>query len=177
MDHQGSSTHWPFLPQTTLDMAVNFSPQWCHPLSFPFALSSVSGTLQSMDLGFFLPSLPKPAALTGSCLPVAFSPSSVSCHLLHKGWPVHPCGRDIVKDVIAPQQCVFPHGITADKYLFSTGALREELLLLLLSRFSRVQLCVIPLMAAHKAPPSLGFSRQEHWSALPFPSPMHESEK
>ena len=26
-------------------------------------------------------------------------------------------------------------------------------------------------------PPSLGFSRQEHWSGLPFPSPMHESEK
>ena len=25
--------------------------------------------------------------------------------------------------------------------------------------------------------PSLGFSRQEHWSRLPFPSPMHESEK
>ena len=25
--------------------------------------------------------------------------------------------------------------------------------------------------------PSLGFSRQEHWSGLPFPSPMHESEK
>ena len=24
---------------------------------------------------------------------------------------------------------------------------------------------------------SLGFSRQEHWSVLPFPSPMHESEK
>ena len=27
------------------------------------------------------------------------------------------------------------------------------------------------------SPPSLGFSRQEHWSGLPFPSPMHESEK
>ena len=25
--------------------------------------------------------------------------------------------------------------------------------------------------------PSLGFSRQEHWGGLPFPSPMHESEK
>ena len=25
--------------------------------------------------------------------------------------------------------------------------------------------------------PSLGFSRQEHWSGLPFPSPMHETEK
>ena len=32
-------------------------------------------------------------------------------------------------------------------------------------------------MAAHKAPPSLGFSWQEHWSGLPFPSPMRESEK
>ena len=32
-------------------------------------------------------------------------------------------------------------------------------------------------MAAYRAPPSLGFSRQEHWSGLPFPSPMHESEK
>ena len=32
-------------------------------------------------------------------------------------------------------------------------------------------------MADHQAPPSLGFSRQEHWSGLPLPSPMHESEK
>ena len=45
------------------------------------------------------------------------------------------------------------------------------LLVLLLSRFSRVQLCAT---AAHQAPPPLGFSRQEHWSGLPFPSPMHE---
>ena len=50
-------------------------------------------------------------------------------------------------------------------------------LLLLLSRFSRVQLCATPEMAAHQAPLSLGLSRQEHWSGLPFPSPMHESEK
>ena len=32
-------------------------------------------------------------------------------------------------------------------------------------------------MAAHQAPLSLGFSRQEHWSELPFSSLMHESEK
>ena len=51
------------------------------------------------------------------------------------------------------------------------------LLLLLLSRFSRVRLCATPGMAAHQAPLSLGFSRQEHWSGLPFPSPVHESEK
>ena len=36
------------------------------------------------------------------------------------------------------------------------------LLLLLLSHFSRVQLCETPEMAAHQAPASLGFSRQEH---------------
>ena len=51
------------------------------------------------------------------------------------------------------------------------------MLLLLLSRFSRVRLCATPQTAAHQAPLSLGFSRQEHWSGLPFPSPMHESEK
>ena len=49
------------------------------------------------------------------------------------------------------------------------------LLLLLLSRFSRVRLCATPEMAAHQASPSLGFSKQEHWSGLPFPSPMHKS--
>jgi len=34
-----------------------------------------------------------------------------------------------------------------------------------------------PIDGSHQAPLSLGFSRQEHWSGLPFPSPMHESEK
>ena len=43
------------------------------------------------------------------------------------------------------------------------------LLLLLLSHFRRVQLCTTPQTAAHQASPSLGFSRQEHWSGLPFP--------
>ena len=31
-------------------------------------------------------------------------------------------------------------------------------------------------MAAHQVSLSLGYSRQEHWSGLPLPSPMHESE-
>ena len=52
----------------------------------------------------------------------------------------------------------------------------QELLRLLLSHFSRVRLCATPLMAAYQALPSLGVSRQEHWSGLPFPSPMRESE-
>ena len=55
--------------------------------------------------------------------------------------------------------------------------LLHALLLLLLSHFSPVRLCATPQMVAHQAPLSLGFSRQEHCSGLPFPFPMHESEK
>ena len=47
------------------------------------------------------------------------------------------------------------------------------LLLWLLSRFSHVRLCATPETAAHQAPPALGFSRQEHWSGLQFPSPIY----
>ena len=73
------------------------------------------------------------------------------------------------------------------KALHSIGQCRMDLqtfsltcwlnfLLLLLSHFSRVRLCANPETAAYQAPLSLGVSRQEHWSGLPFPSPMHESE-
>ena len=48
---------------------------------------------------------------------------------------------------------------------------KPRLLLLLLSCFSRVRLYATPQTAAHQAPLPLGFSRQEHWSGLPFPSP------
>ena len=34
-----------------------------------------------------------------------------------------------------------------------------------------------PIDGSPPGSPSLGFSRQEHWSGLPFPSPMHVSEK
>ena len=47
----------------------------------------------------------------------------------------------------------------------------SDTLLLLPSRFSRVRLCATPRTAAHQAPPSLGFSRQERWSGSPLPSP------
>ena len=50
-------------------------------------------------------------------------------------------------------------------------------LLLLLSHFSHVRLCATPETVGNQAPLSLGFSRQEHWSGLPFPSPIHEREK
>ena len=36
---------------------------------------------------------------------------------------------------------------------------------------SRVRLFTTPWTIAYQAPPSMGFSRQEYWSGLPFPSP------
>ena len=49
-----------------------------------------------------------------------------------------------------------------------------QVLLLLLHRFSHVQLCATPQTAAQQAAPSLGFSRQEYFSGLPFPFPTKE---
>ena len=61
------------------------------------------------------------------------------------------------------------YGTLASLYITSAAAAAKSL--------SRVLLCATPHTAAHQPPPSLGFSRQEHWSGLPFPSPMQESEK
>ena len=38
---------------------------------------------------------------------------------------------------------------------------------------SHVQLLMTPWTVAYQAPPSIGFSRQEYWSGLPFPSPIN----
>ena len=57
---------------------------------------------------------------------------------------------------------------------WATNSFTFSLLLLPLGHFSHVQLCATPETAAHQALPSLGVSRQEHWSGLPFPSPVHE---
>ena len=39
------------------------------------------------------------------------------------------------------------------------------------SLLNRVQVSVIPWTVAYQAAPSMGFSRQEYWCGLPFPSP------
>ena len=40
---------------------------------------------------------------------------------------------------------------------------------------SRVRLLSTPWTAAYQAPPSMGFSRQEHWSGVPLPSPNNKA--
>ena len=46
-----------------------------------------------------------------------------------------------------------------------------------LKLLSHARLLATPWTAAHKAPPSMGFSRREYWSGVPLPSPVHEREK
>ena len=86
-------------------------------------------------------------------------------------------------DIFLELSCFFSDPVDVDNLISGSSAFAKSslniwkftallLLLLLLSHFSRVRLCVTPETAAHQAPPSLGFSRQEHWSGLPFPSPM-----
>ena len=41
---------------------------------------------------------------------------------------------------------------------------------------SRVRLFATPWGVAHQVSPSMGFSRQEYWSGLPFPSPGESSQ-
>ena len=104
------------------------------------------------------------------------------CHLLwsltdHETNLCLKCWRSIAFQKMSPHHLGGKFIIVWRWVCFPLLSLRtEELLLLLLSHFSRVRLCATPKTAAHQAPPSLGFSRQEHWSGLPFPSPMHESE-
>ena len=76
-----------------------------------------------------------------------------------KYWSVLPCSPpgDLLNPGIKPRSC--SGAAAAAKSLQSCLTLCD------------------PIDGSHQAPPSLGFSRQEYWSGLPFPSPMHESEK
>ena len=58
------------------------------------------------------------------------------------------------------------HGIFQARVL-EWGAIAFSVKLL-----SHVQLFTTPWTAAYQAPPSMGFSRQEHWSGLPSPCPL-----
>ena len=104
--------------------------------------------------------------------------------------PFHPSGSSQCTSPKHPVSCIEPglatrfiHDILHVSIPFSqifppSPSLSESCILLLPpSHFSRVRLCATPWTAAYQAFPSMGFSRQEHWSGLPFPSPKHASGK
>jgi len=64
--------------------------------------------------------------------------------------------------------------MSVTKFAFLPPVLQEPLCVL--SHFSHVWLFVTPEIVARQAPLSMGFSRQEYWSQLPFPPPVDLSD-
>ena len=76
------------------------------------------------------------------------------------------------------------HFVSEDKHIsrFLNYCTILELILELLVFLTAksLQLCPTlcnPIDGSPPDSPTLGFSKQEHWSGLPFPSPVHKSEK
>ena len=63
------------------------------------------------------------------------------------------------------------NGIQPECKYVSSGKQRNITNSYIVKSLSRVQLFVDPWTVAYQAPLSMGFSRQEYWSGLPFPSP------
>ena len=76
---------------------------------------------------------------------------------------VHEATKE--SDMETKQPCVFIHIHLSFSISFSLS------LYVKVKSLSHVQLFATPWTAAYQAPPSMGFSRQEYWSGLPFPSP------
>ena len=75
-----------------------------------------------------------------------------------------PSPRDLPNPGIKPVSLCLLHWQADSLPLAAPGKVKVKSL-------SRVQLFVTPWTVAHQASPSMGFSRQECWSGLPFPSP------
>ena len=92
-------------------------------------------------------------------------------------WPNHQNGRNNWKRLLGEgQHHYFPCSLPAPVATQTSPATADHvyisvLLLLLLSHFSRVQLFATPWTVTPQAPLSMGVSKQECWSGLPFPLP------
>ena len=91
--------------------------------------------------------------------------------------PAHSCTKSLLSASnwfchLGRILSLFTHGCGISSYLKSSFmSFNKVALLLLLSHFNRVPLLATPWTAGYQAPPSMGFSRQEYWSAVPLPSP------
>ena len=98
-------------------------------------------------------------------------PHPLLVYTLHRVAFAHSLGIPIVQILLGSDSSQpYSSAKASPKHTDSLLAVKS-LLLLLLSHFSHVRLCATPQTAACQAPLSLGFSRQEYWSGLPFSSP------
>ena len=81
------------------------------------------------------------------------------------------CFRNPSLHVHLPFQTPFPSALLAEEFSHLLAVVKISLCARVLSRFSHVSLFATPWTLACQAPLSMGFSRQEYWSGLPFPSP------
>ena len=128
--------------------------------------SSVHGVSQARILGWGGLSFPSPGHLPDPGIEPASPAWQVnSLPLNHQGSPKH-----VQKDGYN----IYNHSSLGTATLVGNQAagpgIKSPPLLLLLSRFSHVQLCVTLWTVACQVPLSTLFSRQEYWSGLPCPS-------
>ena len=111
--------------------------------------------------------------------------TGVGCHFLLQCMKVKSeCEVDQLYPTLSdPMDCSLPgssiHGIFQTRVLEWGAIAFSNPYTAAAAAAKSLQLCLTlcnPRDGTHQAPPSLGFSRQEHWSGLPFPSPMHKSD-
>ena len=104
------------------------------------------------------------------CNPMDYSPPGSSVHGIFLArtleWVATPSSRGSSK----PRDWTREDGKSHTMQWKKPGT-KIQMLLLLLSRSSRVRLFATPWTTAHQAPLPMGFSRQAYWSGLPLPSP------
>ena len=146
-----SNSHWILSTRYSFSFShgCNFLQDCLAPAYFPHLFLLLPMSLRAYLFG--IPSIPQCLLLTLYHLP------EIQLPLLHTYLsPIHPMDY---KKLLFLFICWCDLAAAATKSLQSYPTLCD------------------PIDSAHQAPPSLGFSRQEHWSGLPFPSPMHESKK
>ena len=148
------------------------SSQWCHP-NISSSVIPFSSCLQSFPASGYFPMsqfFTSGGQSIGASASASVLPVNIQCW-----FPLRLTG------LISLQSKRFPRffsNTTVQKHqffgaqlsLWSNSYNHTCMYACMLSRFSRVRLCVTLWIVAHEAPPSMGFSRQEYWSGLPFPS-------
>ena len=179
VEHLNYGHYIQFSSVQSLSRVRLFATPWIAARQASLSITNSQGSLRLTSIESVMPSshliLCRPLLLL---LPIppnirVFSNESTLCMRWPKYWSF---SFSIIPSKEIPLLCSYDF-IHKFWNVLASRCYRNLYLLLLLSRFSRVRLCATPETAAYQDPPSLGFSRQEHWIGLPFPSPMHESEK